>query len=119
MAFAVSAFLKLFLFDFIIADGISMEPSIRDGSLLVVNRLQYGFRVPGRSEYLIRWSVPQVGDIVIFYTPSGNIAVKRSKGPTENGKFVVRGDNSLRSFDSRSYGPIPADNIIGRVIGIR
>ena len=119
LALAVSVILKLFLFDFIIADGISMEPSIRNGSVLVVNRLQYGLRFPGRPDYFLRWSKPRIGDVVVFYTPSGNIAVKRCRGLTENGKFIVHGDNSLQSFDSRSYGPVPADNTIGRVLGIR
>ena len=118
-ALAAAVIIKLFLFDFIIADGISMEPSIRSGSVLVVNRLQYGLRFPGRSGYLVRWSAPKEGDVVVFYAPSGNIAVKRCRSLTEKGKFMAQGDNSLQSYDSRSYGPVSADNTIGKVLGIR
>jgi signal peptidase I len=116
-ALAVALLIKLFLLDFIVAEGNSMEPAIRSGTVLVVNRLQYGFRFPGQKGYLVRWAVPSQGEIVVFYAPSGNIAVKRCGGLTENGEFTAEGDNSLQSYDSRSYGPIPADNTIGKVLG--
>lgn len=110
--------IKLFLFDFIVAEGNSMSPSIPSGSVLVVNRLQYGLRFPGQNDYLLRWSAPKQGDVVVFYTPSGSIAVKRCS-PMENGEFMAQGDNSLQSYDSRSYGPVSAGNTIGKVLGIR
>ena len=118
-AFVTAAIIKLFLFDFIIAEGNSMEPAIQSGTVLVVNRLQYGFRLPGNGGYLVRWSAPRQGDIVVFHAPSGGIAIKRSCMDTGDGNFMARGDNSLQSFDSRSYGPVSADNTIGRVLGVR
>ena len=118
-AFAVAVIIKLFLFDFIIADGISMEPAIRSGTVLVVNRLQYGLRLPGRNGYLVRWAAPKEGDVVVFYAPSGSLAVKRCGDFSEKGEFMAQGDNSLQSYDSRSYGPVPADNTIGKVLGIK
>ena len=116
-ALAVAVLIKLFLLDFIIAEGNSMEPAIRSGTVLVVNKLQYGFRFPGQKGYLVRWAMPGQGEIVVFYTPSGSIAVKRCSGLTENGEFTVEGDNSIQSYDSRSYGPISANNTIGKVLG--
>jgi signal peptidase I len=118
-AFAAAVIIKLFLFDFIIADGISMEPAIHSGTVLVVNRLQYGLRLPGGYGYLVRWSEPREGDVVIFYAPPGNIAVKRCGVLSKKGEFTAQGDNSLQSYDSRSYGPVPADNTIGKVLGIK
>ena len=119
LALAAAVIIKLFLFDFIIADGISMEPSIRDGTVLVVNRMQYGLRFPGQIKYLVRWARPREGEVVVFYTPSGSVAVKRCGSLTENGEFMAEGDNSLQSYDSRSYGPVPAENTIGKVVGIK
>jgi signal peptidase I len=110
--------MKLFLFDLMIAEGRSMEPAIPDGTVLVINRLQYGLRFPGQRGFLIRWSAPKPGEVVVFYAPSGQVAVKRCEEITEKGGFIARGDNSLQSFDSRSYGPVPADHIIGKVLGI-
>ena len=114
---ATALILKLFLVDFIIAEGNSMEPAIHSGSVLVVNRLQYGLRFPGQSGYLLRWSSPKEGDVVVFYTPSGSIAVKRCGGLLGEGEFMAQGDNSLQSYDSRSYGPVSIDNTIGKVLG--
>ena len=118
-AFVTATIIKLFLFDFIIAEGISMEPSIQSGSILVVNRLQYGLRFPGQSRYLLRWSEPRQGEVVVFYTPTGGIAVKRTGSMVEEGKFLAWGDNCLQSLDSRSYGPVSVDSTIGRVLGVR
>ena len=118
-AFVVAMVVKVFLFDFIIAEGNSMEPAIHSGSVLVVNRLQYGLRLPGQTAYIIRWAGPKQGDVVVFYTPLGTIAVKRCVSVAEKGAFMVQGDNNLQSYDSRSYGPVSADATIGRVMGKR
>jgi signal peptidase I len=118
-AFVTAIVLKLFFFDFMVAEGHSMEPAIHDGSVLVVNKLQYGLRFPGQSEYLVRWAAPRPGEVVIFYAPSGGVAVKRIAALSEKGTLMVQGDNSLLSYDSRSYGPVPLDSTIGRVLGVR
>jgi len=118
-AFVTALVIKLFLFDFIIAEGNSMEPAIRSGSILVINRLQYGLRFPGQAGYLVRWAEPRQGELVVFYAPSGDIAVKRCGNLAGRGEFIAQGDNSLQSYDSRSYGPVSADAIIGKVLGKR
>jgi signal peptidase I len=118
-ALIAAVIMKFFLFDFMIAEGTSMNPAIRPGTVLVINRLVYGFRLPWSEVYLARWSAPQPGDVVVFYTPQGQIAVKRCGAVLETGDFIALGDNSLQSFDSRSYGPVRTDNIIGKVLGIR
>ncbi|MCL2763963.1 MAG: signal peptidase I [Treponema sp.] len=118
LAIAAALFLKLFVFDFIIAYGHSMEPVIYDGTVLVINRLRYGFRLPRQQGYLIRWAQPAAGDVVVFHTPSGERAVKRCTAfKDERKSFYAEGDNSLASYDSRAYGPVPVDNIIGKVLG--
>jgi signal peptidase I len=116
-ALVTAILIKLFLFDFIIVEGDSMEPAIKSGAVLVVNRLQYGLRLPWRREYLLRWALPKAGEVLVFYTPSGELAVKRCAALTEAGAFIAEGDNSLQSYDSRAYGPVPADNAVGKVFG--
>ena len=116
-AFIAALMIKLFLLDFIIADGNSMEPVIHSGTVLMVNKLRYGFRFPGMRRYLIRWAMPKEGEIIVFNNEPGIVAVKRCTGVTGNGELLVQGDNSLQSYDSRSYGPVPADSIIGKVLG--
>jgi len=94
-----------------------MEPAIIDGAVLVINRARFGLQIPFLNKYLIRWSVPRVGEVVVFYTPSGDLAVKRCTASGEDGHFFAEGDNSIASYDSRSYGPVNADNVIGKVLG--
>jgi type IV secretory pathway protease TraF len=55
--------------------------------------------------------------VVVFYTPLGELAVKRCAAFAGEGGFIAEGDNSLQSYDSRAYGPVPANNIIGKVLG--
>jgi signal peptidase I len=116
-AFFAALMLKLFCFDFMIAEGQSMMPAITSGSVLLVSRLSYGLRVPLTGRYLFRWSQPHEGDVVVFYTPQGEIAVKRCARITEKNEFIALGDNSLDSYDSRSYGPVPIQYILGKVLG--
>jgi signal peptidase I len=117
-AIIAAIIIKLFLFDLILADGDSMSPAIKNGTVLVINRLQYGLRFPGQQAYLVRWASPKPGEVVVFYTPDGELAVKRCEESMEQAFFAL-GDNSLQSYDSRSYGVIPAENAIGRVLGIK
>ncbi|MCL2175330.1 MAG: signal peptidase I [Treponema sp.] len=123
LALVIALVLKLFLFDLIIAQGHSMEPAIKNGDVLVVSRLRYGMRLPFQKDYIFHWALPKTGEVVIFYTPSGEIAVKRCTDlidgaqQKQRARFYAVGDNSLDSFDSRSYGSVPVKNIIGKVLG--
>jgi signal peptidase I len=115
-ALAVVLMLKVFVFDFMIAQGNSMEPAIKSGKVLVISRLRYGLRLPFTQDYLIRWAAPKAGEVVVFYTPSGDLAVKRCV-QIEGESFFAQGDNLIASYDSRSYGPVLTGNIIGKVLG--
>ena len=103
-----------------------MEPAIPDGAVLVISRIRYGIRLPWQQKYLILWAKPKVGEIVVFYTPAGEQAVKRciallepfnQENKIRGYLFLAEGDNNLSSYDSRSYGPVPVESIIGRVLG--
>ena len=119
LALITALIMKLVLFDFMIAEGHSMYPVIKPGKVLLVYKLSYGLRLPGSGRYILRWAVPKEGDIVVFFTPYGEIAVKRCGNTLPDNDFYALGDNASQSYDSRSYGPVPADNIIGRVMGIK
>ena len=119
LAFVCAMFIKLFFFDLMITQGRSMLPTLKPGTLLVVNRIAYGFRIPGLGLYLLRWSNPRPGDLLVFYTPLGERAVKRCISVDEEGTFFVVGDNDLESFDSRSYGFVTPDHILGKVVAYK
>ncbi len=59
----------------------SMNPTILDGDLIYVNKAAYDLRIPLTMHRLARWSDPQKGDIVIFFSPEdGTRLVKRVIG---------------------------------------
>lgn len=81
--------------------GASMDPSVAAGDGLLV----------------LRWASPRVGCVVALTDPRepGRILVKRVRSIGSTG-VEVRGDNSSASTDSRTFGPVPAASILGRVV---
>jgi signal peptidase I len=118
-AFITALVLKFFILDLMIAEGQSMVPAIKPGTILLVCKVFYGIKLPGSSSYLIQWGAPRNGDVVVFYTPLGEIAVKRCGENLADDSFYALGENSLQSYDSRNYGPVPNNNVIGKVLGIK
>ena len=118
-AFLVAFFLKFFIIDFMVAEGHSMTPAIKPGTILFVCRVFYGIRLPWQGTYIFQWREVREGDVVVFYTPNGDIAVKRLVEVFPGGVYFAQGDNGAQSYDSRSYGAIQQNNIIGKVLGIK
>jgi len=116
-AITLALTLRIFAVDLVIAEGESMLPSIQPRAVLVMNKAAYGMRTSD-GVYVHRWSNPKLGEIVVFYTPEGTIAVKRCVA-IEGDLFYAQGDNLLQSYDSRHYGVVPKDNIIGRIVGVK
>ena len=81
--------------------GDSMSPTLQDGDKV------YFDTKPGRQ---IR-----VNDIVLVkhpYIKKRNL-VKRIKNITSDGSVFIQGDNSLCSTDSKSFGMVNKNNILG------
>lgn len=56
----------------------SMQPTIREGDRLVVDKSAYGLRLPLSTAWLVRGEAPARGDVVVLMSPeSGDILVKR------------------------------------------
>jgi signal peptidase I len=59
----------------------SMKPTILEGDRIFVNKLAYDLKVPFTTWHIAKWSNPQRGDIVVFYSPhDGTRLVKRVVG---------------------------------------
>jgi len=83
----------------------SMWPSLEPGDYVLVNRWAYRFRSPAR------------GDVVVVQDPdrSDRFLVKRISESGDAARVEVAGDNAARSRDSRSFGPIAREKIVGKV----
>lgn len=83
--------------------GDSMRPTLAPGDYLLVSLMAYA-----RSR-------PSPGDIVVVRDPErvGMTLIKRIAATSE-GAYVVLGDNGSASRDSRAFGPVPRDDILGR-----
>ena len=62
----IGIFLKVFIFDISLVSGTSMEPTIRDGDKVFINKLAYGIVTPFGDNLLCSWKEPQKGDIVLY-----------------------------------------------------
>ncbi|PIR98156.1 MAG: nickel-type superoxide dismutase maturation protease [Candidatus Colwellbacteria bacterium CG10_big_fil_rev_8_21_14_0_10_42_22] len=84
--------------------GNSMEPTYPSGSKIFVSKLFYK---------LIK---PKVGDAIVLKDPrDGRLILKRVKSIKKN-IFRVEGDNHRSSTDSRVFGEINKEHIIGKAI---
>ena len=59
----------------------SMKPTVLEGDRVFVNKLAYDLKVPFTTWHIAKWSNPQRGDIVVFFSPhDGQRLVKRVIG---------------------------------------
>lgn len=104
-----------------VVEGASMEPTLFAGDRVLIDVWSYRQRLP----------VP--GEVVLVDGPDERPIVKRiAAGPLPRKEapflspfrateatedwFEVKGDNSERSTDSRSFGPVPRNRFRGRVL---
>src|ERR1043165_3756781 len=62
---AILAFRWALFEPYVIPSG-SMIPTLRIHDHILVNKFAYGLRLPFQQKYLVRWSLPNRGDIVVF-----------------------------------------------------
>lgn len=89
-----------FPFSFFRVDGSSMAPTLSEGDYV----------------FLLKTKAAKDDDIVVARKPGSDKMIIKRVLSHENDDFFVIGDNHKASTDSRSFGPISRQEIIGRVI---
>jgi signal peptidase I len=121
-------------------EGRSMEPTLHSGQYLLVNKMAYlGPGEPGRGDIVVFEAWNQEKDFIkrVVGVPGDVVEIRDScvyvngtcldepylDQPTTDavgpftlgsGEYYVLGDNRSNSSDSRAYGPLPRDRIIGK-----
>lgn len=116
----VAAFLvRTFILDAAVVEGKSMLPHYRNGRVVLIFKAAYGIRGVG-GKYLVCWKHPPRGDVVAAVRPnSREIVIKRIgeiRGDGGSSEYFLIGDNGIESIDSRDFGLVTLNAIIGKVV---
>ena len=86
-------------------EGESMTPALSPAERVLVNKAAYWF------------GPPKAGDVVVVRDPRqpARLLIKRIEGPAEDESYRVLGDNPDASTDSRAFGPVRREQIVGKV----
>jgi len=123
-------------------EGASMEPSFSDGQYLLVDKLTYHFRSPNRGDVIVFHNPKLPSQLYIkriIGLPGEQVEIREGKVyidgkeleetpdfpqiPSSDNysvtvppdRYFVLGDNRNHSSDSRSFGPISREEVVGKV----
>ena len=107
---------KYTIMDISVIQGVSMEPTLKPGHIVIYSRIAYGVKFPLTDHYLINWGKPQPGDIIVLKNPREKILIIKRCKKRVGEKIFVMGDNRVNSRDSRDFGLVPINLVEGKVI---
>jgi len=110
---------RIFVLDAAVVEGKSMRPHYRNGKVVLILKAAYGIR-GFWGNYVVRWRYPLPGDVVAALRPDcQDMVIKRIgeiRGGRDSPEYFLIGDNGIESIDSRDFGLVPFDAIVGKVI---
>ncbi len=97
----------------------SMKPTILEGDRLLVNKLAYGLRMPFTNWWLVQWSGPQRGDVVICFSPADGVRLVKRVVGLPGDRVELRDNVVLIDGRPAEYGPLGAEIISQIEAGVR
>ncbi len=83
----------------------SMIPTLLVGDHLFVNKFVYGIRIPFTKKYLLEFSTPKKGEVVVFSFPAADAREHIAKQPASRRNCIDRGSlESEKDFIKRIVG---------------
>ncbi len=107
--------IRLWIAQPFIVHGSSMVPSFQNGDYLIVDEISYQLRQPERGEVIV-FRYPKDPSQFFIKRVAGLPGDKINNTTLSSDEYYVLGDNTTASSDSRFWGPVKSNLIIGRVI---
>lgn len=143
IAVILAVIIRLFIFEPFYIPSKSMEPTLLVGDRIIVSKVNYLFNEPKRGDIIVfkfpldpsrdfvKRMIAKGGDTVMIkdsrlfvngkqvpeeYLPEGLIFGDYGPVKVPEGNYFMLGDNRNNSDDSRSWGFVPEENIIGKAV---
>lgn len=139
LAIIIIILLKIFIFNFILVKGDSMNPKYKNNDFMFLNKIIYKFTSIKRGDVVVLKY--KNDDLIkrVIGLPKDKIKVENGKlyinnkeykedyinsytasedfdeVTIKNNEYFVMGDNRYNSYDSRRFGPINKKDIMGKV----
>ena len=143
IAVVLAFLIRMFVFQPFYIPSSSMEPTLMPNDRIIVNKFIYRFREPARGDVIVfKYPLDPQRDFIkrLIGLPGETVEIKNSVlyingaeveesylpessffndyGPikVEAGHYFMMGDNRNNSEDSRVWGLLPKENIVGKAI---
>ena len=123
VAFVVALFLRVFVVEGYVVDGVSMLPTLEPGDYVFVYKQAYLRKDPQRGEVVVakprQHKIKVIKRVAVLPLEKYEIEGERVN-KLDPGEYYLLGDNGSESFDSQDFGPVDRWDIKGKAfIGFR
>jgi signal peptidase I len=116
-----------FQFTTVVVSGSSMEPTFKHGQRLLASKAYWlvgginendvvVIKAEDGVDYMIKRVYRLGGQIVDWKNVPRDWRLTQGEFKVPEGHVYVIGDNYLHSEDSRDYGPVPIERVIGKIV---